>query len=265
VDCRSPVDEARLMLVPDRQRRLLEQLRHDGSAQVEQLAAALGVSASTVRRDLTLLEADGLLVRAHGGAYLPDHLEQSRPAPPGNHVGDLAAKERIGRAAAARLTDGMTVMILAGSTTNTLLPHLRGRSLTVVTNGLDVAHAVASYPEITLVMLGGILHRDQMTLLGPMTEQNMADLHVDIMFAGAYGIAADVGVTGNKVIQAGHHHSMLRHADALVVLADASKFGRRGPTLLADIDQVDTFVTDAAAPAEVIGALQARGAQVTTC
>jgi DeoR/GlpR family transcriptional regulator of sugar metabolism len=256
------------MLVPDRRRQLLDQLRLAGSAQVEQLADALDVSASTVRRDLTLLEADGLLVRAHGGAYLPNYLERrpattgvAAPAPAAVH----AAKERIGHAAAERIADGMTVMVLAGSTTNTLLPHLQGRSLTVVTNGLDVAHVVAGYPEITLVMLGGILHRDQMTLLGPMTEQNMADLHVDVMFAGAYGIAADVGVTGNKVIQAGHHHSMLRHADALVVLADASKFGRRGPTLLADIDQVDTFVTDAAAPAEVINALRARGAQVTTC
>lgn len=104
-----------------------------------------------------------------------------------------------------------------------------------------------------------------MTLLGPLTEQNMADLHVDVMFAGAWGISVDAGVTGAKVIQAGYHHSMLQHSDALVVLADATKFGRRGPTLLADVEQVDAFITDQDAPGPMVRDLRNRGADVVTC
>jgi DeoR/GlpR family transcriptional regulator of sugar metabolism len=74
-----------------------------------------------------------------------------------------------------------------------------------------------------------------------------------------------VGVTGTKVIQAGYHHSMLQHAQSLVVLATAEKFGRQGPTLLARVDQVDTFLTDDAAPVDIVEALRARGSSVVVC
>ncbi len=251
------------MLIPDRRRGLLDELRRRGSAQVEELADVLDVSASTIRRDLALLEADGSLLRAHGGAYLAGVDARSTATDAGPEMRE--AKERIGAAAAEHVADGMTLMILAGTTTASMLGHLAGRSVTVVTNGLNIGHRLAGQPDITLVMLGGVLNRDQMTLLGPMTEQNMADLHVDVMFAGAWGVTPEVGVTGHKVIQAGYHHSMLRHTDSLIVLADGSKFGRRGPTLLADVDQVDHFVTDRDAPDEVVSALRGRGADVTVC
>jgi len=91
----------------------------------------------------------------------------------------------------------------------------------------------------------------------------MASLHVDVMFAGAYGIHPDTGVTSSKIIQAGHHENMLRHTESLVVVADASKFGRRGPTVLARTDQVEVFITDSATPA--LAALTAAGAQVEVC
>ena len=250
------------VLAPARRRRLLDELGRHGSAQVAELAHALGVSPSTVRRDLAELESDGLLRRAHGGAYLDG---VATPAPRVQAGDGDAAKLRIGRAAAGLIDDDMTVMILSGTTTQAMLSHLATRSITVVTNGLAIATALADYPGITLVMLGGILHRNQMTLLGPMTEQNMADLHVDVLFAGAYGITPRVGVTGAKIVQAGYHHSMLRHTDSLVVLADATKFGRRGPTLLADIDQVDTFVTDEDAPTGVLDELRDGGASITVC
>ena len=252
------------MLVPDRQRRLIEHLQRAGSAQVEQLASALGVSPSTVRRDLADLEAEGQLRRAHGGAYL----HRAAPLPLSAPVADPAsddARRRIGRAAADVLDDGMTVMILGGSTTAAMLPFCAGRSLTVITNGLGVAQTLAPHPDITVVVLGGVLHREQLTLLGPMTEQNMADLHVDVMFAGAYGIHPDVGVTGTKIVAAGSRHSMLRHAEALVVLADASKLGRQGPTLLAEMDQVHTVVTDRDADEQLVAEIRQRGALVTVC
>lgn len=252
--------QARVVLAPDRHRQLLDELRLRGSAQVEQLADVLSVSAATVRRDLALLEAEGLLSRVHGGAYL-EAGEGRRPTPPEPDVD--SAKQRIGRAAAERVVDGMTIMVLAGSTTSSMLPHLARREITVVTNGLDVAHTLARHPSVTLVMLGGVLHREQMTLLGPMTAMNMADLHVDVLFAGAWGVNPDVGVTGSKVVQAGYHHSMLKHANALVVLADSTKFGRRGPTVLAAVDQVEGFVTDRGAPDTVVEALRAHGPSVT--
>jgi DeoR/GlpR family transcriptional regulator of sugar metabolism len=254
------------LLIPDRHRLLLEQLRATGSGEVGELAVRLGVSPSTVRRDLAELEAEGRLKRTQGGAYLDDR-EPGRPSGDGhgNASANADAKLRIGAAASALIGDGATVMILAGSTTAAMLPHLADRSITVVTNGLDIAHALAAHPGISLVMLGGVLHREQMTLLGAMTEQNMADFQVDLMFAGAYGVDPRAGVTGSKPIAASYHHSMLEHTEKLVVLADSSKLGRRGPTRLATVDQVDRLITDAAAPATLIERLRGAGAHVEVC
>ena len=249
------------MLVPDRHRSLLDEVRRRGSAQVAQLADAVGVSSSTVRRDLAVLEAEGLLLRARGGAYLRP-ADGPGPRPTSSSASGDAGKQHLGRRAVDLVEDGMTVMILGGSTTATMLPLLAGRRLSVVTNGLEVANALAPHHEITVVMLGGVLHRDQMTLLGRMTEQNMAELHVDVMFAGAYGIHPDVGVTGDKLATAGYHHTMLKHAASLVVLATGEKFGRQGSTLLARIDQVDTFITDGQAPPETVEAVRALGPRV---
>jgi DeoR/GlpR family transcriptional regulator of sugar metabolism len=265
-----PMRQARGMLVPDRRRLLLAELRRRGSAQIEQLADVLGVSASTVRRDLALLEAEGELQRAHGGAYIGQAVSGSGPSRPATTPRPAAtpgsddAKARIGATAARRVEDGMTVMILGGSTTAQLLPHLAQRPITVVTNGLEIAQALA-HSEVELVMLGGVLSRPQLNFLGPLTAQNMADLHVDVMFAGAWGVSAEAGVTGNKVIVAGYHHSMLRHTDDLVVLADGAKYGRQGPTLLAEVGDVGHFVTDRDAPEPVVAALRDHGADVTVC
>jgi DeoR/GlpR family transcriptional regulator of sugar metabolism len=249
------------MLIPDRQRLLLDQLRARGSAEVNELAAQLGVSPSTVRRDLTELEAAGHLRRTQGGAYLRDQ--------PGGQATDAnenaTAKLRIGAAAAAHIGEGSTVMILAGSTTSAMLPHLAGRSITVITNGLGIAHTLSTFPSVSLVMLGGVLHREQMSLLGSMTEQNMADFHVDVMFAGAYGVHPRSGVTGSKPIAASYHHSMLEHTDALVVLADGSKIGRNGPTRLAAINQVTKLITDVDAAPDLLDQLRTHGADVEVC
>ncbi len=246
------------MLVPDRRRAVLDHVRRHGSAQVEQLAQTLGVSAWTVRRDLAELESQGQLRRTHGGAFLDRATPVVAPPP----SGDDDAKARIGRLAAERLVDGSTVLVLPGSTTGAMLPHLRTRRLTVVTNGVEIAYELRHAPDVSLVVLGGLLHREQMTLLGPLTEGAMGDLHVDLIVAGAYGVDPQTGVTGAKIIAAGAHHGMLRHTDALMVLADATKLGRRGPTLLAATDRVDTLITDRAAAPEVVDELRRRGPEV---
>jgi DeoR/GlpR family transcriptional regulator of sugar metabolism len=250
------------VLVRERRQRVLEEVRSRGSAEVDDLAAALHVSASTIRRDLDVLDSEGHLRRTRGGAYIELAPTAATQASSGST--STLAKQRIGRLAAEHVQAHSTIMILAGSTTDAMLPFLAPKAITVVTNGLDVGHTLAAFPDISLVMLGGVLHREQRSLLGPITEQNMADLHVDVMFAGAYGIHPDNGVTGSKVIAAGYHHTMLQHTDALVVLADASKLGRSGPTRLATVDQVSTFITDKDASAATLVELRARGAIVKT-
>jgi DeoR/GlpR family transcriptional regulator of sugar metabolism len=247
------------VLAADRRRRVLDEVRRHGSAEVDHLARELGVSQWTVRRDLTELESQGLLRRTRGGAFVGSG-PSALAVEPG--AGDTAAKRRIGARAAQLLHDDSTIMVLSGSTTAALLPHLQHRRLTLVTNGLEIAYELRHAPDISLVMVGGYLHREQMTLLGPMTELAMADMHVDLIVAGAYGVHPEIGVTGAKIIQAGYHQSMLRHTDGVMVLADASKLGRRGPTVLAPLEAVNTLVTDADAPPEIVERLRERGPDV---
>lgn len=247
------------MLIPDRLQRIRSLLSEHGSVRIDDLVDTLGVSAWTVRRDLAELEQQGALRRTHGGAYL-----DGRPARPVATPDSTTAhaKQRIAAAAAEHIADGSTVMVLSGSTTGALVPVLARRRLTVVTNGLEVAHALMAAPDVSVVVLGGYLHREQMTLIGPMSEASMADLHVDVIVAGAYGVHPQIGVTGSKIVQAGYHHGMLQHTDALMVLADASKVGRSGPTVLASAHDVTRFITDDEAPPSTVGELREAGMDV---
>jgi DeoR/GlpR family transcriptional regulator of sugar metabolism len=256
------------MLIPDRRRRVLAEVRRHGSASIEQLAAALAVSSSTIRRDMSELEQAGMLRRTHGGAVVtssdPDDPPPRAPGGNGWAERDDTAKARIARRAASMVEDGSTVMLLGGSTTGAMVPALFDRQLTVVTNGLEIAHGLRHAPLISVVVVGGYLHREQMSLLGPMTLAAMSAVHVDVMMAGAWGVDPDTGVTGNKISQAGDHDPMLRHTDRLVVLADATKIGRRGPTLFAGMDRVHTLVTDRGAAADVLARIEGHGVRIDT-
>jgi DeoR/GlpR family transcriptional regulator of sugar metabolism len=241
---------------------MLEHVRTHGSVRIDELAEQFAISPWTVRRDLQQLEQDGLLRRTHGGAFVRPDSGADAGVTAADDAGHQEAKARIGRYAASLIADDSTVMVLGGSTTTAMLPHLAGRRLTVVTNGLEIAYHLRHAPDISVVMLGGMLHRAQMTLLGALTEAAMADLHVDLIVAGAHGVDPEVGVTGAKIAQAGHHRGMLSHTDALTVLADSGKLGRRGSTVLAGPDQIDTLITDTDADTEIVARLRDRGMAV---
>jgi DeoR/GlpR family transcriptional regulator of sugar metabolism len=248
----------------DRQRLLLKHLRQHGSGNVLELAGALGVSPSTVRRDLREMDDRGLLTRVHGGASLLDVLQEQALAMRESEHSEQ--KRRIGQAAAGFVTSGSTILVTGGTTTEAMLPHLAEvERLTVLTNGLNIAYNLSRYPSIAVVVLGGILRHEEMSLLGPIAEHVLAEFHVDIAFSSAFGIDPDSGLSGANVTEAGTDRRMLQTATSLVVLADSSKLGRRGPVRLANTDQIDYVVTDDEAPSDVLTALRDKGIQVVTC
>jgi DeoR/GlpR family transcriptional regulator of sugar metabolism len=248
----------------ERQRRLLQHIRQNGSGNVVELAGALGVSASTVRRDLKDMDKRGLLTRVHGGAGLPESAHE--PVLASRESEHSAEKRRIGQAAAQFVSEGDTVLITGGTTTEAMLPHLADIArVTVLTNGLNIASRLAHYPNTAVVVLGGVLRHEEMSLLGPIAEQVLAEFHVDIAFSSAYGIDPEAGMTGANVTEAGTDRRMLQAATRLVLLADASKLGRRGPVRLASTEQIDYVVTDDSAPADLLRSLRDKGVDVVTC
>ena len=246
----------------ERQRRLLAHLRVYGSGNVVELADALGVSASTVRRDLKEMDDRGLLTRVHGGASSLDGLVE--PVLSSRLTTHLADKRRIGQAAAELIPDGATILLTGGTTTEAMLPFLGGRRMTVLTNGLNIAYHLSRYPEISVVVLGGLLRHDEMSLLGPLAERALAEFHLDAVFSSAFGLDPLTGLSGANVTEGDTDRRMLQ-AGPLTVVADSSKFGRHGPIRLVGVDAINRVVTDPAAPTEAVSALRGQGVDVVIC
>lgn len=251
------------MFSVERQRLLLQHLRAEGSGNVLELAANLGVSASTVRRDLKEMGDRGLVTRVHGGASVVDAaFEPVLSSRTGTHAEE---KKRIAKAAASWLPDSGTVLITGGTTTEAMLPYLAGReNLTVLTNGLSIAYHLARYPDVSVVVLGGILRHEEMSLLGSIAEHVLADFRVDVAFFSAFGIDA-TGLSAANINEAGTDRRILKHAGSLVALMDSSKFDRRGPVRVADTDSLSCLVTDDNAPADALDRVRAQGVDVITC
>jgi DeoR/GlpR family transcriptional regulator of sugar metabolism len=147
-----------------------------------------------------------------------------------------------------------------------MLAFLSGcEGLTVLTNGLNIAYQLSRFPEISVVVLGGVLRHEEMSLLGPIAEQVLAEFHIDVAFASAFGVDPDLGISGANVIEAGTDRRMLSAADQLVVLADSGKFNRRGPVRLAGVQQISCLITDDEAPAAALATLRKHGVEVVTC
>lgn len=255
------------MLNAQRRKEMMRRLRSDGSVQVADLVTGLGISASTARRDLSELEEQGRVVRVHGGAVLVDEaaggepgLEPERGVRTSEHSD---VKARLGAAAAGLVGARETVLITGGTTTEAMLPHLVGReNLTVVTNALNVTQYFVQHPGVNVVMLGGYLRHAEMTLLGHLVGLCLRELSVDRMFLSAFGVD-QAGIAGANVSETETDRQLISHVPELVVLADASKFTRRGPVRLARPAQIAALVTDEDAPAETLRAFRDAGTRVT--
>ena len=258
----SPATEP--LLGPKRQRELLNYVRAYGTGSVNVLARLLGVSTSTVRRDLNTLQDRGLIERVHGGASpLSDDVEPIRPL---REIAFAEEKRRLGQAAAAHVADHSTILILGGTTTESMLPFLGSvQGLTVLTNSLMVVNRLSQYADVDLVVLGGLLRRQEMSLLGHLTIAGLDEFGIDQVFSGAFGIDPEMGVTGTNLSETQTDRSLASSAPELILLADHSKFTQRGPARLVPISAVTTLITDTDADPEVLERFRAAGVIVETC
>ncbi|MRX44760.1 DeoR/GlpR family DNA-binding transcription regulator [Agromyces kandeliae] len=258
----SPATEP--LLGPKRQRELLNFIRATGAGSVNEMARMLGVSASTVRRDLNDLQERGLIERVHGGAaHVDDDVEPLRPL---RETVNAEQKHRIGQAAAAHVRANSTVLITGGTTTEAMLPFLGGvRGLTVLTNSLTVVNRLAQFPEVDIIVLGGLLRRQEMSLLGHLTISGLSEFGIDQVYTGAFGVDADMGVTGTNLSETQTDRSLASSAREVIVLADHSKLSQRGPARLIPITGISTLIVDADADPADLARLRSAGVNVETC
>lgn len=228
-----------------RRERILQMLIDQGSVQVSDLVERMGVSAVTIRTDLSQLEAQGLATRSHGGAALTRTPPQEHSV---RHKDSLNSvqKEAIGAYAARLVQPGDNIIIDSGTTTVPLARHLRELSeVTVMTNGLNIAWELADATGIDLMLTGGRLRRQSLAIQGAQAEACLAAYSFDKLFLGVDGLDLQFGLTTHHEAEASLNHKMVERARRVIVLTDSSKFGRVSLHRIATLERVHTVITDA--------------------
>lgn len=246
----------------ERQESLVRLVEKEQRVSVTQICEAFSISPATARRDLEILAKDGKVRRIHGGALA---LKSAPPEPP---VAQRAAeqseeKKRIGKAGASLINDGDVIFLSSGTTVLEVANNLRHhRNLTVITNSLPVMNVLADVPEIMLVSLGGILRSSELSFIGHITEQALADIRVDKVIFGIRAVDIENGLTSDYLPETQTDRAILSIGNEVILVADHTKCERASITFVASINSIDTFVTDVKAPDQFISALTERGIHV---
>lgn len=253
---------SRKLLGETRRSRILEWLREEGSARVSVLAEAFDVSEVTVRQDLEKLEADGHIVREHGGAYLKS-VRQQVHAMALAHQEHNDEKQRIGRAAAALVADGETIILDSGSTTTEVAANLFGRrDITLITNALNIALMLGAEPGFDVHMSGGHFKAPTLSLSGERSADYFQGLYAQRLFLATGAIDIESGLTYPSLSDIAVKRAMIDAAQIVCLVADSSKIGERSFCVLGGLDQVDELVTDDNITAEQRKAIEAIGVKV---
>lgn len=245
----------------ERRKYSFEFVNDRGHVSVAELSDQFGVSEVTIRKDLQYLEERNLLLRTHGGAMRLDFVvnEQSLEEKGQKYQ---EQKARIGRAAAALVKDGDSLILDAGTTVLQVVRHLRGkRRLTILTSSIMIASEVLRVLDAQLIMLGGPVRSNSAAVVGNYAEQMVRDHSFQKLFLAADGFDVERGLTTTDSLEAHLNRVMIASAMQTIAVFDSSKFGHRGLCTICGVESIDTIVTDAMSE-NVRRRLQERGVTV---
>jgi DeoR family fructose operon transcriptional repressor len=230
------------MLAETRRHKLRDLITRQGYATLDELVRMLGVSESTIRRDLEVLDLAGSVKRTHGGAV---YTGEVRSMPPfDERTGTAAAEKRaIGTTAASLLEDGDTVLLDGGTTTLEVARALVGRRVQVVTNSLPIAQLLASSHPTDLILIGGYVYPRTGVALGPLAIATMQSIRVRKAVLGAGGIVSE-GIYNSNSLLVETERQMMSCGQEIMIVADHTKFGRLALARLCGLDEVDQVVVD---------------------
>jgi len=247
---------------PERQNQILSLLTRQQRLSVAEIVEQFAISEATARRDLESLASQGKARRVHGGVMA---VEQAPPELPilERESEQLDEKIRIARATAGLVSDKETVFLGSGSTVLEVARHLRNRhNLTVITNSLSVLNTLVGIKGITVISLGGMLRDSELSFIGHITEQALAEVRADKVIMGTRGLSLEHGLTNDYLQETLTDRAIMKIGRTVIIVADHTKVNRVATALLAPLDSVHTFVTDAKADKKFIQALKKNGIQV---
>ncbi|MDF2669780.1 MAG: yulB 2 [Paenibacillus sp.] len=255
------------MLVAERYERIVQLVNERGSIRVSELSELCLVTEETIRRDLDRLERAGRLLRSHGGAVsVKDHQSQQQPEIPYSEreITHAEEKKRIAHEAIKLILPNDRILLDASSTAWYMASNVPDIPLTVLTNSIKVAIELSSKEKIQVISTGGILAARSLSYVGPLAERSLDAYHVDKAFLSCKGVHLQRGISESNELQARVKQKMIGMADQVIVLADSSKFGVQAFTHVADLDDVDTIITDRRLSEDTLNYLTERAIIVTT-
>lgn len=232
------------LLAEPRRMKILEWLQEEGSARVRDLSVAFAVSEATIRQDLERLDTDGFVVREHGGAYLKSMPQQVQSMSL-QHLTNMDKKKKIGRAAAALVGHGETIIIDSGSTATEVANNLLGhQNLNVITNAINIALLLGALPSMTVHMSGGLFKAPTLSLTGEKSGDFFNGIFAEKLFLATAAVSFEAGLTFPAMADLYVKRAMIKAASKVYLVADSTKIGRTSFSSLGSIDLIHGFITD---------------------
>lgn len=250
------------MTITERHQLILQKLKDTGKVSILELSDEMEVSGVTIRKDLKLLEEKHLLYRTHGGASLNNPYAMERTIHEKSGI-NAEIKHKIAKAAQSLLDGNDSIIIGSGTTVFEFARCLEPQThLTVITPAVKVTLELSNRPNIDVLQLGGLIRPNSSSVAGALAERILNDISCGVLFLGVDGIDLDFGFSITNIAEATLNQKMIETAQKVVVLADSSKFDKRGLGKVCNFDQVQYIVTDSGVSQKTLEALEERSVHV---
>jgi len=246
----------------ERHQLILEKLQKEKYLTVADLCTYFNVSAVTIRKDLSLLEEKGLLYRTHGGASLENPYINERAV---NEKEKISVEEKngIAEAAAKLIVANDSILLASGTTVQALAKFIQPKEkLTVITSSIHVVLHLLPFSNVHILQLGGYIRHSAASVVGSYAQQILDNVSCSKLFLGVDGIDINYGLSTTNLDEAQLNQKMLGSAQKIIVLADSSKFGKKGFAKICNLNQIDEIITDGGISPTMIKQLESEGVKV---
>ncbi|MCI0920144.1 DeoR/GlpR family DNA-binding transcription regulator [Sphingobacterium rhinopitheci] len=249
--------------ITERHEYILNKIKEHNKVSIQELCDEMNVSSVTIRKDLKLLEDKHLIFRTKGGASSNNPYATDKPLIIKESI-NYDEKNKIAKKAIELIKDNDSILIGSGTTASALARFLNpsDNKLTVITPALRVAIELCNKPNIEVLQLGGLIRPNSSSVAGQYAMRILDEISCGIVFLGVDGIDLDFGITISNLTEATLNQKMIATSQKVVILADSSKFGRRGLGKICNIEDVDYIVTDSNISSKYINALEESGLKV---
>lgn len=248
--------------ITKRHETIIKLIKANGSATIPELIEMMKVSGVTIRKDLKFLEDKNLLFCTRGGASLTNPYANDRPIVEKALI-HPDKKQKIAKAALALIKENDSIMIGSGTTVFEMAKILQAeRPLTVITPAIKVAFELSGKKNIEVLQLGGLVRPSSSSVAGVHAEYILENISCGVLFIGVDGIDVDFGLSISNLAEAGLNQKMIKAAQTVAVLADSTKFGKRGIGRICEFSEIQYVITDENAPSAIIKQIEKKGVKV---